>query len=72
MLIAEYCIKTAPGVFTQGPFAFTIVSFLRQARDYPFNRHHAAVLVSKDVAVEDKVANVRSAEVHERFHLWVW
>ena len=36
--------------------------------DYPLDRHHTAVLMSEDVAVEDEVTNVRSAEVHKRLY----
>jgi hypothetical protein len=39
--------------------------------DYPLDRHHTPVPMPEDVAVEDEVANVRSAEVHERLYLRV-
>jgi hypothetical protein len=38
---------------------------MSRSRYYAFNRHHASVFMSEDVAMKDEVANVRSAEVHE-------
>src|SRR6516165_10368675 len=35
------------------------------------NPHHAKVLMSEDVAVEDEIADVHSAEVHKHLDLWV-
>jgi len=62
--------KKAPSS-SLGPLIQITPIALGQRRLDLFNRHHAAVFMSKDVAMEHKGANVRSAEVHERHDLWV-
>src|SRR5262249_46645413 len=40
-------------------------------RDNALDRHHAEVLMSEDVAMEDEIADVLSAEIHEHLDVRV-